>query len=224
MRRHGGFDRWIRVAAGLPASRTRVVDVEAGEPLPAAGFAGAIVTGSAAMVTDRHDWSERTADWLRNTVAAGRPVLGICYGHQLLAHALGGEVGDSPGGRRMGTVQVSLLPGAQADPLFSGLPSPFSAQVTHMQRVLRAPPDAVLLASAGHDPCHAFRCGDAAWGVQFHPEFSVARMRGYLLARADALRAEGQDPHALISQLRAAPHARKVLRRFVQHASRLSRH
>lgn len=65
MRRHGSFAHWIRVAAGLQRDEAVVVDVERGDPLPSReGFAGAIVTGSAAMVTDRHAWSERSAEWL----------------------------------------------------------------------------------------------------------------------------------------------------------------
>ena len=107
MRRHRGFPHWIRVAAGLRADAAVVIDVEAGEPLPSRdGFAGTIVTGSAAMVTDRAEWSERSAAWLHDAAHAGMPLFGICYGHQLLAHALGGEVGDHPQGREMGTVDL----------------------------------------------------------------------------------------------------------------------
>ena len=62
MRRHGSFAHWIRVAAGLERDEAVVVDVEGGDALPSRdGFAGVIVTGSAAMVTDRHDWSETSA-------------------------------------------------------------------------------------------------------------------------------------------------------------------
>src|SRR5690606_40095948 len=93
MRRHGSFAHWIRVAAGLERDAAVVVDVEGGDALPGRdGFAGVLVTGSAAMVTERLDWSERAAGWLREAAHAGLPLLGICYGHQLLAHALGGEV------------------------------------------------------------------------------------------------------------------------------------
>ena len=95
MRRHGGFPHWIRVAAGLERDATVAVNVERGDELPHhAGFSGVLITGSAAMVTDRHAWSERSAEWLRDAAHAGVPLFGICYGHQLLAHALGGEVGD----------------------------------------------------------------------------------------------------------------------------------
>ncbi|RYY63680.1 MAG: glutamine amidotransferase, partial [Comamonadaceae bacterium] len=139
MRRHGSFAHWIRVAAGLDRDDTVVVDAagpdgSGGDELPSReGFAGVIVTGSAAMVPDRHDWSERTGAWLRDAAHAGLPLLGICYGHQLIAHALGGDVGPNEIGREMGTVRIHLHPEAQGDALFSGLASPFAAQATHLQ-------------------------------------------------------------------------------------------
>jgi GMP synthase (glutamine-hydrolysing) len=221
MRRHGRFPHWIRVAAGLQRDDAHVVDVERGDALPQAGdYAGVIVTGSGAMVTDRHDWSERSAAWLREAAHGGVPLFGICYGHQLIAHALGGEVGDHPGGREMGTVDVALAGPAAGDPLFAGLPRTFATQATHLQTVLRLPDEAVVLASNPHDPHHAFRWRRSAWGVQFHPEFSAMHMRGYIRARADALAREGTCAATLAAAVSAAPHARRVLRRFVRHARR----
>ncbi len=221
MRRHGSFAHWIRVAAGLQPDEVIVVDAEHGADLPErVGFAGVIVTGSGAMVTDRLPWSERSADWLREAAHAGLPLFGICYGHQLIAHALGGEVGYNPAGREMGTVQVDLLSAASQDPLFSRLPACFAAQATHLQSVLRLPEGATLLASSQQDPIHAFRWGDNAWGVQFHPEFSTTHMRGYIRARADALAEEGGCGKRLAGAVGATPHARLVLRRFVQVARR----
>ena len=221
LRRLGGFPHWIRVAAGLPADAAVVVNVEAGEPLPPRGdFAGVLVTGSAAMVTERHAWSERSAAWLREAAHAGTPLFGICYGHQLIAHALGGEVGDNPAGREMGTVALELHADAAHDPLFAGLPARFTAQATHLQTVLRAPAGATVLARSAQDGCHAFRWGAHAWGVQFHPEFGAHHMRGYVLARREALTREGHDPASLAARVRATPLARRVLRRFVRHARR----
>lgn len=225
LRRHGRFSHWIRVAAGLPADHTAIVDVEAGDALPHhASFAGVLVTGSAAMVTDRHAWSERTADWLREALNARTPVFGICYGHQLLAHALGGEVGDNPRGREMGTVPVDLQPDAADDILFRALPERFSAQTTHLQTVLRPPRNAAVLARSAQDACQAFRWRDHAWGVQFHPEFSTGHMRGYVQARRDALQGEGRCHRRLSREVRPTPHARGVLRRFVRHARTLRHH
>lgn len=224
MRRHGGFPHWIRVAAGLARDETEVLDVQDGAGLPsttacdAKTYAGVIVTGSGAMVTQRLDWSERCAAWLRDAAQAGLPVFGICYGHQLLAHALGGRVGDNPAGREMGTVAVKLHPAAAGDPLFAGLPPAFRAQATHLQSVLRAPEGACVLAASECDPCQAFRWGAQAWGVQFHPEFGATHMRGYVHARREALLAEGRNPAELSIKIGPTPHARRVLRRFVRHA------
>jgi GMP synthase (glutamine-hydrolysing) len=222
MRRHGRFPHWIRVAAGLDADAAVAVNVEHGEALPARdGFAGVLITGSGAMVTERRDWSEATARWLRDAAHAGLPLFGICYGHQLLAHALGGEVGDNPTGREMGTVDIELHPEATHDPLFEGLPAQFVAQATHLQSVLQTPQGATVLARSAQDGCHAFRWGRSAWGVQFHPEFSITHMRGYVHAKRDALAREGRCSRQLSRTISATPHARHVLRRFVRHARAL---
>ena len=220
MRRYGGFPHWIRVAAGLGREEARVVDVEAGQPLPKPrGHAGILMTGSGAMVSDRLDWSERAAEWLKAAVDAEVPVFGICYGHQLLAHALGGEVGDNPRGREMGTVEVRLNASAAADPLFAGKPDIFRAHATHLQTVLRSPAGAVVLAETDLDACAAFRLGDQAWGVQFHPEFSARHMQGYIAARAPNLRHEGFNPIGMHAAVRSSPEARGILRQFVRRAS-----
>lgn len=216
LRRHRGFGHWIRVSAGLAGREFVTLRVHAGDALPDQhGWAGVLISGSGAMVTDRADWSERTAEWLRHAHGRGTPMLGICYGHQLIAHALGGHVDYHPKGREMGTVDVMLDPAAGDDPLFGDLPGTFHAHTTHMQSVLTPPPGAVVLARSGHDGCKAFRIGERSWGVQFHPEFSAHHMRGYIAARQTVLRDEGRDPQAMHGAVRPAPHARRVLRRFV---------
>lgn len=221
MRRHGRFAHWIRTAAGLSRNEAWVVDAQAGDALPDhRDYAGILVSGSGAMVSDREPWSERTADWLRDAAHDGAAVFGICYGHQLLAHALGGEVADNPRGIEMGTVELALRGEAAEDPLFTGLPERFQAQATHVQSVLRPPEGAALLASSPLDDCHAFRWGEHAWGVQFHPEFSAGHMRGYIAARRERLAGAGHDPEAIHAGVRAAPDARRVLRRFVRRARR----
>ncbi len=219
LRRYGRFPHWIRVAAGLEQTETVTVNVEHGETLPSReGFAATIVTGSAAFVTDRAEWSERSADWLRDAAHAGMPLLGICYGHQLLAHALGGEVAYNPAGRESGTIRLDLDPAAHADPLFSGLPTSFPAQATHLQTVLRAPKGATVLARSAQDQCHAFRWGENAWGMQFHPEFATHHMRGYVRARADCIARHGGCARTVAREVTAAPQGRQLLRRFVRHA------
>ncbi|HHW4678042.1 MAG TPA: glutamine amidotransferase [Xylella sp.] len=222
LRRYGGFPHWIRVASGLAASQTVVVNVEASERLPEReGFAGVMISGSGAFVTDRADWSERAAGWLCEAAYAGMPLFGICYGHQLLAHALGGEVADNPAGRESGTIRLELHPAACDDPLFNDLPVQFLAHATHLQTVSRVPDEAIVLARSVRDQCHAFRWRHNSWGVQFHPEFATHHMRGYVAARAQCLQRHGQCPRSIARQVSAAPVARQLLRRFVRHARRI---
>jgi len=216
-RRRGDYPHWFRTGMRLGRAEVRVVDARGATDLPEPrGYAGVVVTGSAAMVSEREPWSEATAAWLRGAVHAGTPVLGVCYGHQLLAHALGGRVDYNPRGREIGTVELELAPAAEQDPLFRGLGPRMRVQATHRQSVLAPPPGAELLAHTALDPCAAFRVNAHAWGLQFHPEFSLGAIAAYLEARRDAIREEGGDPDALARGLRPAPVSRRVLRRFAQ--------
>ncbi|RJG04408.1 glutamine amidotransferase [Noviherbaspirillum sedimenti] len=177
----GDFEEWIISGIGPLPLPIHVVDPRNMVELPSiATVAAAIVTGSHSMVTDRASWSESLAAWLRSAISEDIPVLGICYGHQLLAQALGGEVGDHPDGIELGTIHIKLTNDAKNDALFESLPEEFAAQAVHRQSVRRLPERAVLLASNAFEPHHAFRVGQSAWGVQFHPEFSPAAMSGYI--------------------------------------------
>lgn len=210
----GDFDSWF-VAGLAPELNVHVVDVTIDDlPGAPADWDGIVVTGSPAMVSDRAPWSEQTANWLADAVKAEVPVLGVCYGHQLLAHALGGEVGFHPRGRETGTHQVELLDTALEDRLFKGLPRQFPAQLTHRQSVLRLPENAVLLGQNEFEAHQAFRMGPCAWGVQFHPEFSSDVMRAYLEVQAPDLVKEGLDANALLTGVCDAPEASSLLERF----------
>lgn len=215
--RRGDFEHWM--AAGLGDTRLPVVvlDPRRGDTLPRpAEISGAIVSGSHAMVSHRDPWSESTGAWLAQLVASGTPVLGICFGHQLLADALGGEAGDHPGGIEIGTVQVELTPEAADDPLMHDLPPRFDAHVVHRQSALRLPEGAVRLAGNDFERTQAFRIGENAWGVQFHPEFDADIMRGYVDHLAGPLRAEGVDPDALRGRVTGTVNAARLLGRFAQ--------
>ena len=211
---HGDFEHWIEREAGV---NMHVVDPRDGTPLPSVcNVAGAIITGSQAMVTDRLPWSERTAQWLTELTGLQVPVLGICYGHQLLAHAHGGEVDFHPGGMEIGTVKVRLTPDALNDPLLGRLPTIFPAQSVHSQRVRQLPDGAVLLAGTPFEPNHAFRLGPSAWGLQFHPEFNRDSMRAYIRELAPKLRENRLDPACLEQTLADTPASASVLARFAQ--------
>ncbi|APG03951.1 GMP synthase [Luteibacter rhizovicinus DSM 16549] len=216
--RHGDFPRWFRLGLRLPAPHVRVVDVEQGDSLPDPDeCAGAVITGSASMVTERLPWSERTAGWIRDAMDVDLPLLGVCYGHQLMSHALGGRVDYLPGGREMGTVSLTTsTEHAAGDTLATSLPNRFHAHATHEQSVMELPPGAVSLARSERDPHHLVRYGTHAVSTQFHPEFSAEVMRAYIRRKHDVLREEGQAPDDLLAAVVATPAATMLLRRFVR--------
>ncbi len=213
--RHGDFPHWFRLVAGLPRQRVRVVDVADGEELPPAqAVAGAIITGSSVMVTERLAWSERVAAWIRDGMDAELPLFGVCYGHQLMAYALGGRVDYLPGGREIGTQAIELSPGHEDDPLTRVLRGSFRAHTTHEQSVLEPPPGATILGRSARDPHQLLRYGPNAISVQFHPEFNAEVMRAYIRRKRADLRREGADPEQIFRAVAATPMARRVLRQF----------
>jgi GMP synthase (glutamine-hydrolysing) len=213
----GDFEDWIGAGMGLDRNRATVIAVFEGEELPdPERFAGVVVTGSSAMVSDREAWSESTAAWLRGAVRCTTPVLGICYGHQLLAHALGGRVGPNPRGRQIGTVRVRLAEKAENDALLAGFGGSLRAHTTHSEAVLELPDAAVCLGSSAGDPNTAFSFGSAAWGVQFHPEFDAYVMRRYIEERRGLLTAENIDADVQLAAVEECPDGATLLRRFAE--------
>ncbi len=211
----GDFDHWTREGLALEDQRVRVLDVHDLERLPEpAECRGVVITGSHDMVTDRLAWSVRLEHWIAGLVEVGVPLLGICYGHQLLAQAMQGKVDYHPAGREVGTVQVELLDSCGDDPLFRDLPRFMSAHVVHAQTVTQLPTGAVRLAGNNFEPNHAFRIGNTAWGVQFHPEYDRRVMRSYIEQMRDVMSAAGYDVARLLSAVHDTPVARQILSRF----------
>lgn len=210
---YGDFEDWF--VAGMKVAGIQQIEVFRNQSPPAlAEIAGIVITGSAAMVSHRQDWSEKTAEWLKQAVEAGLPVLGVCYGHQLLAHALGGTVGPNPNGRQIGTVLTKSLDAASNDPLLGHLPRQYLAHSSHVESVLVLPANAERLATSPLDENFAIRFSENAWGVQYHPEFSAPVMSEYIKFRSEALRGEGLNPEELLSKVTATEQASSVLKKF----------
>lgn len=210
------FEDWFIRGTGLDPSQFICCAVDQGEALPASTeVACAIVTGSSAYVTDLAPWNHVAAGYLRTLHNEQKPILGVCYGHQLLAWAYGGEVDFHPEGREIGTVDVLLTEQARDDRLFAGLPQTFRAQASHLQAVTKLPPEAVLLAKNDFEPHHGFRIGNSTWAIQFHPEFSAHVMRSYIRERKSDIAAEGLDAQDLLMDVEDTPIAEQLLKRFV---------
>jgi len=209
------FEHWFAAGCGLSLQQCHVVSLFLGEPLPdLEEIAGIIVTGSPAYVTDLEPWNLLGADYIRRAHLQSIPILGICYGHQLLAWAFGGKVDFNAAGRQIGTVVASLSTAAAADRLLSGLPGSLLVQVSHQQSVTQRPANAILLASRDADPNHGFRLGATTWGLQFHPEFSAAITCAYIEERKTTLEREGLDTGALLAGLKNTSEAAGILERF----------
>jgi GMP synthase (glutamine-hydrolysing) len=114
------------------------------------------------------------ADWLRAALDRDVPVLGVCLGAQLLAHVSGAEVRRLPR-RRLDWAPLRPTAAAREDTLFSSVPDSAHG-VFWNEDGFDLPPGAVALAAPSGESCAAFRVGDTAWGVQFHPELDSSTL------------------------------------------------
>lgn len=213
----GDFEEWVISGMGIDIRDTFVVNVPNDWSFPEyREISGIVITGSHTMVTEHQDWSERTAEWLPAAIDRNIPLLGICYGHQLLAYALGGKVGNNPNGPEFGTVRAKLHTAAKKDRLFGILPDIVDVHVAHTQSVLSLPPRAQLLASSKIDRNQAFVIGSCAWGVQFHPEFDAEIVGEYVHRYRQVLQEKGVAPEVLIQNSRETPCGSVLLKRFCE--------
>lgn len=215
--RRGDFEDWIIDNMGCGHSSTLVVSVHQGETPPDFNLiAGVVITGSHELVTDQADWTQRTASWLVEAIAHKIPILGICFGHQILAIALGGKVGNTPAGPEFGTVPISLTAASINDPIFGNLPRTIEVQTSHFQSILDLPPKATLMAFSGKDPHAAIRFGPCVWGVQFHPEFDADIATAYIHEFSKTLEDSNEDFAALLGNCKDTDIGGLILRRFAE--------
>ena len=211
-RRFGEFHQWYQERADRPARYHSVILYD-GEPLPdPAQSDGWIISGASVSVRDGLPWLPAVKSGIARAVESGHAILGVCFGHQLLAVALGGEVQSNPGGWELGSTFVELTERGAADAIFSGFEPRFAVYETHQERVIALPPGAETLAT-NEMGLQAFRVGSRAFGVQFHPEFNLPIARLYVALRvASGIPASGApNPRA--------DDSRRVLNNFIKFIS-----
>ena len=152
------------------------IEPSAGEPVPDTlghQYQGLIVLGGSQNITeiDQSLFLAKEIALLKRSVDENRPILGICLGSQLLAAALNAPVYEAPT-LEVGWQHIRLSPEASNDVLLGGLPETIPAFHWHQYR-FDLPPEAVRLASSNLTPNQAFRFGNHAWGLQFHPEIDL---------------------------------------------------
>ena len=213
----GDYEDMFLKGLGRAKTTTTVCDLQKGDkPPPVTGVGAVVVTGSSAMVTAGEPWMLSGQEWLGSFFKTERPLLAVCFGHQLLARALGGVVGTNPGGREIGTIKVTFNDAAQNDPLFGLLPRNAEFQASHLESVLKVPEGATILGASALDPTQGLRLGRQAWSVQFHPEFSAAVVRGSITPKREQLIAEGLDPDELHENAKDSNYGTLLLRRFAE--------
>ncbi len=209
-----------RFAPHLAGVEVRLVRAYAGEDPRPADLDGLLVLGGRMSA---HDDAEpglaSTRSLLADAAAAGVPTLGICLGAQLLALATGGRVDvAAPPGREAGVVDVRWRPEAASDPLLGALArdgrsTPMPSM--HADAIVDLPRGATWLAASRTYPYQAFRVGDRAWGVQFHPEASPATLRRWTaLAGDDEATAAEIDAAATAADERVAPDGARIAATF----------
>ncbi|HWM86296.1 MAG TPA: gamma-glutamyl-gamma-aminobutyrate hydrolase family protein [Kofleriaceae bacterium] len=225
---HGRFSDWFgRLLAAHPVEVT-AVDATAGEPPDPSGFAAIIISGSPSSVTEPEPWMEGATELVREAARAGTPLLGVCFGHQLVAAALGGGVRVNPLGWEIGSRTLELTEAGRGDPLFDGMSESIRVNFSHRDVVdpdaLSAVPGARVLARNGKSAAQAFAVGDSIRCVQFHPEFTGAATRAYLRVRHDLIAADAaargapdEHPAALLETTADTPDGERVLHNFIRH-------
>lgn len=225
---HGDFHRMFEDQVRSEHVATAVVEVHKGDrPEIPRSYAGVIITGSPHSVTDGQPWVDETAEWVRQAAKEGVPILGVCYGHQLLGYAFGAPVSQNPNGYEIGTVEVELTARGEEDPLFAGLAhhGALTVHAAHADVVLSLPKGATLLAKNELTPIQAFGIDEHVRAVQFHPEFTKGIAQKYVEGRGERVRANaakhGRDPertfHETLSNVGETPAGPEILKRFVKH-------
>lgn len=204
----GDYEVWFSRAAG--GAQMTPVELHAGEaPPPVEGFDAVIMTGSPLSVTQPTEWMARAADFLVEA-AEKKPVLGVCFGHQLLAWRHGAQVVRNPKGRELGTVFVELTAAGQRCALLGSLPARFDVQATHEDMVVQASAAMTVLATNAQCEVQAFSVGPRTWGVQFHPEMDAASIR-YCIESKDT---RPEDREGAVA--RETEFGARLLRRFLE--------
>jgi GMP synthase (glutamine-hydrolysing) len=163
-----------------------------GDQLPASmsGHAGAIIFGGPMSANDPDDYIKKEIDWIGVPLAEGKPLFGICLGAQMLAKHLGGEVYT----HRSGRIEAGYEPIAPHDEALTLGPWPSHVYHWHREGFTLAD-GAVRLAEGPVFPNQAFRYGGSAFGVQFHPEITLAMIHRWTVRAAARLSQPGaQQP------------------------------
>ena len=190
----GDYPAMFRALLGAEAHDYQTFDVQAGRlPASVAACEAYLITGSSAGVYDPLPWIDPLKDFLR--AAKGTPLVGICFGHQIMAEAFGGKVIQSPKGWGVGLHRYEVQqPAAWID-------APrLTIAASHQDQVVAPPPGASVVAASAFTPFGMLAYGDQpAISLQLHPEFEPAYARALIEARRGSRYTDAQADQAILS-------------------------
>lgn len=234
--RHGTYVDWFLRLFARHDVQVEPFDATTGQlPHGHRDFDGVVLTGSPASVTEPENWMEAGVEWIRDAHVTGQPLLGVCFGHQLMAAAFGASVIRNPAGWQLGTRAIELGPRGRDDALFTGLPDRFEVNFVHQDTAAAdtiSPLNGLhVLASSPRARVAAIAAGPRMRGVQFHPEITrdincalLERRRDEIMREHEARSAppdgpDDQDSHPdqLLAGMRDTPGGEQVFHNFIEY-------
>jgi GMP synthase (glutamine-hydrolysing) len=222
----GNDKRRIADALGWPADTPRIRAISAiTQELPQDFPESAVIVGpSRHMLNEDLPWMHAAKDFIRRTYEQGKPMLGLCFGQQIICETLGGTVGPSERPEK-GMIEVSLTDEGKDDPLFAGLDATFQAAAHHSNGVKTLPQvgDVRVLASNANEPYQALAIGNNIRTVQFHPDTNADEIIRVLQSTKQKLlesgyfkNADEADEHVAEIKRSQINKSRQVLRNFIK--------
>ena len=146
-----------------------------------------LISGSKHSAYETLPWVPDFEQRIRKWIELGTPMLGVCFGHQIIAKALGGTVEKGANGAEVGAVEVTLTKAGENDAVFARFDTQFRIGTFHKDVVTDLPPGAVVLAKNDKYSTQALRFNERTVGVQFHLEFTAKHIIDIIERNKDEL-------------------------------------
>ena len=215
----GGVDGWFRAALKKcdPGIEVKTVRASLQDWDKEVTWADAVmISGSPRDAFSDDEWTHALMAKVAKLLEKKKPVLGVCYGHQILGRVKGGKVERCKEGWELGETKVKVTSEGACSPLLQGLPEQMNVMQSHQVCVLTVPGQGVLLASSPHTQVQAARWAEQAYGVQFHPEFTGEVLRGIWTERRDKWRGQVKfDLDRTLDQAKECPDGLAIFRNFL---------
>ena len=180
--KYGHATDWISNLVNSTNIEIDICNIYDNEDFDQSSYDGWIITGSASSVLDNLNWIKKLKDKIIEADNNSIPVWGICFGHQIISEALGGNVMHNDKGWELGSYKIEINKTGILSKLFDGIDKNDYFYFSHQDIVSRLPKNAIKLAE-NNMGIQSFSINNTIFGVQFHPEFNLKIMDQYVKIR-----------------------------------------